>query len=575
MYLHNIVGYSIIFNSEPESPAVLLADIPSKYVIGILGTWSNTLERKGDHRRTQWELLDASSVNFPIDQREAIFKRLLEYERKGKQFSIFANRYIVEMIQREYVAFREGDVENVEFDSGDVELRIFKAYCLVIDETTESDNGGLLDTMEEAKKDAELGLHRMVWPYFAKQFEFASGPDYVFEAFKGMALLNFLEKSDKYSKYTKMFFNKFGKQNGVDYLGPMIRMIRDNLLHEDNGRPDDHFIQFEWDSADPWMQQLTVDAEEIASDLKKQRDYIGMKAKPMFRFAKDRYIVPYWKYVYSSLYPGLLFVFHRESGVVNQQDFPGMKQWIGQNFSELFLFRKLMDFSFGNHSIIRYYKDLFNPDCFIRSGRDVFIIEFKDNLMTADVVQSLKFEKFKAAIDKAFIQDPTSNQAKGISQLARVIHELKNLCNTPTVSEDVLPAGMKFENLCIYPIVVYTHFYFDMPGVNDYLCLEFQMRYPELTGNHIMPVTTINLQYFYERFLSFADRQINLKDEIRMYKEFEAKHKLKALKTGEAEDRLASMPSFSEWALANSNSYLDHKREELLNTVMRLLEITE
>jgi len=573
MYFHEIVGHEVIFGDEQQDSVELLTDIPSKYVIGIISTLSNTLERKENNSRTQFDMLDAFSVNFPPDLRNVIFQKLAAYEQRRGSFSIFENRYLVEMVQREYLNFREEGTANFDANPGALELNVFKAYTLIVDQTTKSDNEGLVEAIKVANDDPDFRLYRMIWPYFAKQFEFSIGPDFIFESLKGMALLNFLSRSDKYEQDTTTFFEKMGKANGVDYIGRMLTMIHSNLMAPDKGMPDDHFIQFGQDSNDPWVQLLTVDPAVIAGNRKKQIDYVGMKERPMFKFGENRYIIPYWKYLYSSLYPGLVFTFHRNSNLHEREEFPEFKKWLGFEFSEKFLFRKVMDRCFGKRHVVRYYEDNFNPDCFIRRGRNVFVFEFKDNLVTADVIQSGSFDKFKAAIDRAFIETDNGKgmKAKGISQLDRLLTVLREKCEIGVISEDILPAGVNFAGLSIYPIIVYTNFYFDMPAVNDYLAVQFKKRFQQ--PKNVKPLTIVNLEYFLNRILTFADGLEEFHIELDAYQVHLAERKRKAEQTGEAEDQLASLPGFSEWVESNSTGYIHHRREELKNVLLELFEI--
>ena len=574
--MHEIVGYQVMFDEHAGEPTALLEGIPSKYVIGLLSTLSNTLERKGNSRRTQWELLEAMMINFNDDVRSEITVRLLAYEKRRGAFSIFENRYMVEMIQREFIHYRTESSPQFDANPGTVELTIFKAYALIIDQTANDDNVGIHQAIEDANKDPEYRLYRMIWPYFAKQFEFTAGIDHIYEGFRGLALLNFLSRSAEYGADTIQFFKRFHKKDSSDYLGRMLSMIRDNLLAKDTGRPDEHFTQFEQDSSDPWVQSLTVNPGEIAADKEKQKDYIGMKERPMFQYGENRYVIPYWRYLYTALYPGLVFAFHRASGISDREKFPNFKKWLGLNFSEQFLFRRLINRSFSTTHVVRYYEEeAFNPDCFMRRGRNLYLVEFKDNLVTADAIQSLSFDKFKAAIDKAFIKSEhkKGDRPKGISQLARILEGLIKKCETAVISEEILPAGMKFSDLTIHPIIVYTSFYFDMPGINDYLATEFQKLFPHLTLDNIMPVTTINLQYFYERFLALGDNVLQFKNEIDSYHTYSAEQKRHATVTGEAEDQFNSAPSFQQWANEHSHSYLDHKRKDIRDELIRLWEI--
>src|ERR1700733_2339579 len=135
MHMHLSVGYSTLFDEPAENVESLLADIPSKYVIGLLSIISNILERKGDSLKTQLYIYDVLSVNFPTNLRQKLWDKMIYIANQQGSFSLFANRYVVEMINREYMRFSEKEGLAFKVNLTSYELNIFKAYCIVLDET--------------------------------------------------------------------------------------------------------------------------------------------------------------------------------------------------------------------------------------------------------------------------------------------------------------------------------------------------------------------------------------------------------------------------------------------------------
>lgn len=131
MYMHLSVGYSTLFEEPAENVETLLADIPSKYVIGILSVISNILERKGNSLKTQLYIYNVISVNFPSNIRQRHWDKFIQIANQQRGFSLFANRYVVEMINREYMQFREKGTEAFKENLKACELRIFLGllYC--------------------------------------------------------------------------------------------------------------------------------------------------------------------------------------------------------------------------------------------------------------------------------------------------------------------------------------------------------------------------------------------------------------------------------------------------------------
>ena len=576
--------YRHLFDEERPDVETLLKDIPSKFVIGILAIINDTLATKGTHAGTQLTLLKQLSVNFDSGIREQVLRRAIPLLSNGWELFVFPST--VEFINREVINFREGPEPGTDY--GTDELNIFKALVAIGDEIIQRD----LETNKESIEAAKLGgnnLIKLMWPHLIRQFEFTSKPDPIFETHKGLAFMSFISNHPKFSELASAYFNSLGCDSGYTYIHKLLGIAVPHLKREVTDDPMDNFYRIKVDEPEPVLESLVINPREIQGNPDKQFDYLGLKEKPLFKFDRNEYIVPHWDYLYNALFTGLIFSLYNNSRIKllyeEADGFANFKTTVSREFSEDILFKSIMTKCFSRkYDTLKFFNDndSFNPDCYYRHGNNVFIIEFKDYLLSSEVIQSGSYDAIKSAIDQKFVsysvevKGKTKVRNKGVYQLARNIE----LLNTNqdlfwSIDEKARSSKLKLRNMVIHPVIVQTSFYFDFPGINEYLNDKIQDRLNPIrnTFRKVAPFVMINFHYFLERLLLFADSKIDLHEELEYYQNTITKCKVKARRSMDVNDWLQTMLPFG---FINSVEYRKHyfyRRKEVLSELYQCWKI--
>ncbi|MBS1585536.1 MAG: hypothetical protein JSS82_08300 [Bacteroidetes bacterium] len=584
--------YKHIFDEERSDAESLLKKIPSKFVIGILATISDTLIIKGTSASTQEFLFRTLTVNFPDDVKEKISARVLPLLSKG--YELFVVPTIVEFLNREIINFRSGFEPSDNY--GEDELNIFKAFIAIGDEIIERD----LETQKKAIDEAKLGgenLIKLMWPHLIRQFEFTSHVDPIFEAHKGMAFMAFIEEHHKFGPLVKKYFSSLGCNSGQEYLHRILSIAIPHLKREKSENPMDYFFRIKVETPEPVLEALVIDPVAVQLNPDKQYDYLGLKEKPIFKFQRNEYIVPYWDFLYNALFTGLLFSLYNNSEIRNfynkekkqsedgNEGLANFKGVIGKEFSEKVLFQKTIDKCFSHkHDSLCFFDDdeSFNPDCYYRHNNHIFIFEFKDYLLNSEVIQSASYERIRAAIDEKFvsveveIKGKTKVKEKGVYQIARNVELLARQDELfYRIDEKAKRSKLKLRNMIIHPIIVQTSIYFDFPGINEYLNDKIQERLHTVNSvfRNVAQFTMIHFNYFIDRLLLFSDSKIELHEELEYYRDVITKQKKRAIRTLEVDDWFQSMVPFNFVNSPTFRKFFLYRRKEILPELFKIWNI--
>jgi hypothetical protein len=156
------------------------------------------------------------------------------------------------------------------------------------------------------------------------------------------------------------------------------------------------------------------------------------------------------------------------------------------------------------------------PDCYLRIGKYLFLIEFKDYFMATDIIASGSFEKIQEDINLKFIKNREGSD-KGISQIHNQILKLNE---NHFHYDNFEKSGVKKRNLVIIPVIITTSIYHQMPGINNYLSTIFIENISDndrLKFGQILPVTIIDFRFIYRNIDKFRKKEIDLKDLIISY----------------------------------------------------------
>jgi hypothetical protein len=147
------------------------------------------------------------------------------------------------------------------------------------------------------------------------------------------------------------------------------------------------------------------------------------------------------------------------------------------------------------------------PDYYIRDKSKVYILEYKDVLLNADIKQSYSIDTIKSEISKKFIINEKGS-AKGITQLINYIEKIRN-------NEFQKIDNYDFTRVTIYPILVYTDFSFNLSGINFFLNSEFLklLGQRNISNSHLIKdVVLIDIDTFVKFQDLFRDKRLRIND---------------------------------------------------------------
>ena len=150
-----------------------------------------------------------------------------------------------------------------------------------------------------------------------------------------------------------------------------------------------------------WLLYLCLDKEKFYTS----EDFTCIREKPLFQFENNRFIFLNINFLFDKIFEGIKFDYSaslmKNDAVIENvriKSFPDFKRIYSEKFTEKSLFYPLMEYLFQNRTYLELNGDNTNvsvgepkPDFYIRSGKYIFIFEFKDVLFNSRIKHSLSF----------------------------------------------------------------------------------------------------------------------------------------------------------------------------------------
>ena len=212
----------------------------------------------------------------------------------------------------------------------------------------------------------------------------------------------------------------------------------------------------------------------------------------------------------------ILFDFSARTGL----PFGQLKKTIGNDFSERVLFYTVMQNCFEGYGEVSLTGDQLKqllkkaePDYYIRKGSEIFLFEFKDILLSAEVKYADSIEKVKKGLLEKLEID-SKGQRKGISQLLNSIKEIRN----GKYAEKAVDLSLAAETV-IFPIIVHTDISLEAYGVNYFLNQRMhELAHKEnVSVDNIQNLTLINLDNLLLLQDHFKSGKLELADCLKSY----------------------------------------------------------
>lgn len=150
----------------------------------------------------------------------------------------------------------------------------------------------------------------------------------------------------------------------------------------------------------------------INSSLNKNIVKEDIKRNPILKINND-YLILDWNYFFIGFYYKLnfeLFKLYRKA--VKEISFPDYKSLMSKKIGEEILFRYLIELNSpeAKNHICKLFDSKVDgfPDCYLRIGYKIFIIEFKDYDIEDRLLDSYNFSDLKKSIDERFVRKKRS-----------------------------------------------------------------------------------------------------------------------------------------------------------------------
>lgn len=465
------ITYSCLFPEGKDNLIDILKIIPSKSAIA----WLSCLLFKKDLATSNQNELD---LFIPL-----LFKMTSNLQHEVTNYLQFisdevGNYVFIDraslLILIEYILENHNDSDIDILKSKDDFSNLFIAYLLCCDKRIHYSSQDLLQINDIQSQilyhlPAQLKINDVIFP-----------KDYRVEFIRFYYFMFFCEQDVDFREYLKVFLQKKHIEKWEDYLHFVFYTYLTNSTNEEGASnlvkivPDQYYEKFFLDS-------LRIDI----SDFKRTADFIGLRSKPVYYHGNNLYSIVSPKFFLDKMFNGLLFDF---ASILKDKDddkiknYPQLKQLVGERFAEKYLFYEIMQGCFS-----KIYKKLISgevlknklgdgqPDFYIRKGKNVFLFEFKDIMLNANIKHSGNLEKIQHEFLQNFelktIEKSGKKQkvkSKGITQLLNVIeNHLKTILKEADRIEII-------DKLNVYPIIVYQDPCFDIEGFRHWLSNRFE-----------------------------------------------------------------------------------------------------
>jgi hypothetical protein len=511
------IGYEEMFDEPIPDLDSLMTDFPSEQALMLLSQINSQLYY-ADNFDSQIAIFGRLLPNQSEQTRKKFERRITNIYQKNKkvnkEISFFSIMYSLDFMHYVLNNFNQLDSDH---SSSELELNFLKAYFVIVEKA-----GNLYQQAQAINEVYHDDLFaKNTWPSLINQFEVGLKVNHVVVHCKGLMLLHFLNKTPDYKKYVERFLQKNDKIYTTAYLDqlmlPLLQAI--NRYEPVPGK----LFPFELNSYGEritLIEKLAVSPGHYMNRYgEDKRVYTGFKEKPLYKLKNGNFIVLNWNFFITKMYEGLIFDFYEESGIAERTEFNErikFKRYISSEIIEKHGFRKIIPKYFPKKNTVILFDDNSSgglPDAYVRDNNNIFLFEIKDALFPIDTINSLSTEKIEVDLNKKFNSDN-----KGTGQ---IISQINKLSTDKLFNDNLEQKGIKKNNIRIYPIIVYTDIFYNLPGFNAYLKKEFNQRLNKTTlrssFKKIENITFINYSFLLQNLVKFNKQERNLQEVIVSY----------------------------------------------------------
>jgi len=493
------IGYRNVFDDyEAVKINELIKDIPTKNALPILGFFLAQLHTVERDSSKQIEFLKIWLSRLPEFVHQNINNFVTKTNKPNADYNFLNN--VSALILTEIIIENANELQTVDDLTPSQELNLFKAYLYCSQQWIDKQLPGFKTPTIKATED----LIKILLPTQLPYQEILEFKDFRLQIIKAIYFFKFCESNDEFKEYLSIFLKEYNLKNWQEYIYNLVsiyirkfeRMKTASVINVSNEFPEIR----------GFLENLCIDT----SSFKKSLDFLKLREKPVYKINENEYVFLNLNFLVDKIYQGIQFDFakvlvkksatYKGKLIKNTVTFMAI---FGDVFSENGLFYSVMNYTFEKSGYKKFKGEEIKskiidgePDYYIRDKSKIYIFEYKNIFLSANVKHSNDYEKIVAEIFKKLVKNQ-NNSAKGVTQLVNVIEKIDS-------GEFNKFDEYDFNSAIIYPIIVYVDFSFNLPGVNYLLNKEFkkQLQSKKITNSiEIKDLLLIDL----DTFIKFQD----------------------------------------------------------------------
>jgi hypothetical protein len=463
------IGYRDIFDDYDKIKIEdLIEGIPTINGLETMSFFLAQLHTKERDPAMQIDCLRIWLSRLPQDIHQRINEFIIKINSNPRAQYNFLNN-VSGLILIETLLQNKNTLEVSNSLTADQELKLFKAYLMCsqkwIDKQASKTKVGKISNEED--------LIKVLIPTQIPVQEILEFKDFRLQILKAVYFFKFCEKDAQFSNYLKIFLNEYNLDSWQKYLLNLLklytrkfeRLMTPFRVEVPEGYPD----------ALNFLQLLTLNINSF----NKSDDFLSLRESPIYQINQNSFIILNLNFLVDKLYQGIQFDLARVlvknsatfngNKIKNTVDFMGI---FGEYFSETGLFCNIMDYVFEKTNYKKFKASEIKthirdgePDYYMRDKSKVYLFEFKNVYISSAVKNSGDYMQIQSEVFKKLVSNQ-EGAAKGVTQLINSIKKLRKGDFNKFDNYD-------FNNVIIYPIIVYVDFSFNISGINYILNKEF------------------------------------------------------------------------------------------------------
>lgn len=350
-----------------------------------------------------------------------------------------------------------------------------------------------------------------------------------------------------FSEFAPLLLAKFISQYGLagweEYLKGVMPVADHAMRTKKEGIG---YLVIDPTAAHAGKSEKILTALSVGSHLKYDptADFKLVRAHPVMKVAEHKFLVGDEMLVYNRIYNSLYFDFadlaalHPE--LIRKGNFKGL---FNDHFTENYLVRKILGdlFDARGGNIVHFTgadiqqrfsdKKRGEPDYYAREGKQVFVFEIKDSLISGVVKQSGNYELLNKELADKFYYWTEIKKDGSIKEHPKAIRQLLNTIDKLVNKTAKYDQDFNLPEVIFYPVMLYLDQALSTPGINDILQSWFTDELKKRPGlwklkDQIKPITIIDVDTIILYHNDFKSGRIKLEHFIDGYWNWKMQHKI-------------------------------------------------